>query len=163
MDSARPGRPPNYVRSWLAVDGVGALGGADFVDDVGHPTWAELNAMRVATVTKSAVIRAVTRRNHPIDLPQVTSGGATDCRFEVGQNLSLGKHEVIATTSFRRLEIRGEAEAIAARRSDGVARKQAGEVDHIQPVVEVLDVGLQAHAPLVLLPEIGSRRCANGQ
>ena len=53
-------------------------------------------------------------------------------------------------------EVRGQPEVIAARWRNGVTGEKSGEVNHIQPVVEVLYVGLKAHATLVLLPKICS-------
>ena len=52
-----------------------------------------------------------------------------------------------------------EAYGIAPRWGDGIAREQAGEVDYVEAVVQVFDVGSEAQGPRVLFPKIDAGRC----
>ena len=43
------------------------------------------------------------------------------------------------------LEVGGEAQSEAARRADGVAGKQPAKINHIQNVIQVLAIRLEAY------------------
>ena len=55
------------------------------------------------------------------------------------------------------LEARRKPQRKITRGSDGVAGEQASEIDHVENVVQVLAVGLEAHGYAVRLIDFGSR------
>src|SRR5580704_8411331 len=61
------------------------------------------------------------------------------------------------------LETGGETEGVTAGWSDGVAGKEAAEVDDVEAVVDVLHVGLDAHLQFFGAPEIGAEGGINRQ
>ena len=56
------------------------------------------------------------------------------------------------------LELDSQANAVTTRRSDAGARKEAGKIDHVDPIVKVLHVGLQAHEEVFSLHQFGAYR-----
>ncbi len=58
----------------------------------------------------------------------------------------------------QQLECGGETKEIASRRTDGVAGKEAGEIENVEAVVEIFCVGLQMDGAAFFLVKFGTRR-----
>ena len=69
----------------------------------------------------------------------------------------------MAWMDFARLEAGVEAESEASCGSDCVAGEETTEVDHIEPVVEVIAVGLKASVDFIAFVDIHTQRGLDGQ
>ena len=69
-------------------------------------------------------------------------GGPVDCDWPLEPALELGD----------------ESREVTAGRPDGVARKQSGKVDHVEPVIQVFAIHLQPRRHTIVLPQVHAGR-----